>query len=46
VNDGDYSALTETDRTAIRSQLQRQVGNQEFTALFLTLRDSASVERM
>jgi peptidyl-prolyl cis-trans isomerase D len=46
VNDGDYSALTETDRAAIRSQLQRQVGNQEFTALFLTLRDSASVERM
>ncbi len=45
VTDGDYASLTETDRTGIRSQLERSIGNEEFTALFVTLRDSASVER-
>ena len=46
VKDGDYAALTETERAAIRTQLERSVGNEEFTALFMTLRDSASVERL
>ena len=46
VKDGDYGALTETERATIRSQLARRVGNEEFTALFVTLRDSASVDRM
>ena len=46
VKDGDYAALTETERAAIRTQLERRVGNEEFTALFMTLRDSASVERL
>ncbi len=45
VNDGDYGALTETDRAAIRTQLARRVGDEEFMALFVTLRDSASIER-
>ncbi len=46
VNDGDYGALTETDRAAIRTQLARRVGDEEFTALFVTLRDSASIDRL
>lgn len=46
VHDGDYEALTETERAAIRTQLERRIGNEEFTALFMTLRESASVERL
>lgn len=46
VKDGNYGGLTETDRASIRAQLARRVGNEEFTGLFLTLRDSTSVERM
>ena len=46
VNDGNYSALSETERESIRTQLARRVGNEEFTAFFLTLRDSASVDRI
>ena len=46
VNDGDYGALTETDRAAIRTQLARRVGDEEFMALFVTLRDSASIDRL
>jgi peptidyl-prolyl cis-trans isomerase D len=46
VNDGDYGALTEADRAAIRTQLERRIGNEEFAALFVTLRDSASIERL
>ncbi len=46
VKDGDYGALTETERASIRTQLAQRVGNEEFTALFVTLRDAASVDRM
>lgn len=46
INDGDYGALTETDRAAIRTQLARRVGDEEFMALFVTLRDSASIDRL
>jgi len=45
VNDGDYGALTETERAAIRAQLARRIGNEEFAGLFVTLRDAASIER-
>ena len=45
VNDGDYGGLTETDRSGVRTQLARRIGNEEFTALFTTLRDSASIDR-
>jgi peptidyl-prolyl cis-trans isomerase D len=46
VNDGDFGALTEQDRTAIRSQLARRMGVEEFEALFKTVRDSASIDRI
>jgi peptidyl-prolyl cis-trans isomerase D len=46
VKDGNYGGLTETDRASIRTQLARRIGNEEFTGLFLTLRDSTSVERL
>jgi peptidyl-prolyl cis-trans isomerase D len=46
VKDGDYGALTETERASIRTQLARRIGNEEFTSLFLTLRDSSSVDRI
>jgi peptidyl-prolyl cis-trans isomerase D len=46
VNDGDYGALTETDRSGVRNQLARRIGNEEFAALFTTLRDSASIDRI
>lgn len=45
VNDGDFAAMTETDRAAMRSQLERRVGNEEFTALFVTLRDAATIKK-
>ena len=46
VIDGDYGALTEADRAAMRTQLARRVGNEEFTALFVTLRDAASIDKL
>ncbi|HET6470632.1 MAG TPA: SurA N-terminal domain-containing protein [Pseudomonadales bacterium] len=46
VKDGDYGVLTETDRASVRAQLERRVGSEEFAGLFITLRDSASIERM
>ena len=46
VKDGDYGALPETERAAIKTQLARRVGNEEFTALFMALRDSASIDRI
>jgi peptidyl-prolyl cis-trans isomerase D len=46
VKDGDYGALTETERASIRSQLARRIGNEEFAGLFTTLRDAASIERL
>ncbi len=45
VNDGDFAAMTETDRAAMRSQLERRVGNEEFTGLFVTLRDAATIKK-
>jgi len=46
VKDGDYGALTETERASIRAQLARRIGNEEFAGLFITLRDAASIERL
>jgi peptidyl-prolyl cis-trans isomerase D len=46
VKDGDYGALTETERASIRAQLSRRVGNEEFVGFFMTLRGAASIERM
>ncbi len=46
VRDGDYGALTETERASIRTQLSRRVGNEEFTGLFVTLRDAATIDRI
>jgi peptidyl-prolyl cis-trans isomerase D len=42
VKDGDYGALTETERESIRTQLSRRVGSEEFTALFITSRDAVA----
>lgn len=46
VKDGDFGALTEQDRTTIRSQLARRMGIEEFDALFSTVRNSASIDRI
>jgi len=46
VKDGDFGALTEQDRTTIRAQLARRAGAEEFDALFKTVRNSASIDRI
>jgi peptidyl-prolyl cis-trans isomerase D len=46
VKDGDYSALTDADRNAIRTQLSRRAGSEEFDGMFQTLRNSASIDRI
>ena len=40
VTDGDYAALTETDSNgdSLANSPERSIGNEEFTALFVTLR--------
>ncbi len=45
VKDGDYGALTDVERASIRAELAKRVGNEEFTGLFLTLRDAAAIDR-
>ena len=46
VKDGDYAAMTEADRASLSAQLARRIGNDEFTGVFLTVRDTATVDRM
>ncbi|MBV1904992.1 MAG: SurA N-terminal domain-containing protein [Pseudomonadales bacterium] len=45
VVDGDFSALTESDRTNIRDQLLRTSGQDDFQALHSSLKASATIER-
>ena len=41
---GDYTALTETDRTAIGESLQRMNGERDYAALLATLRGDAAID--
>jgi peptidyl-prolyl cis-trans isomerase D len=45
VADGDYAALSKSDVDAIRAQLSRRSGNEDFQSLFQSLRDSATIEQ-
>ena len=45
VRDGDSAALTQPELDAIRAQLSRRYGNDDFESVFQSLRDSASIER-
>lgn len=46
IKDGDYGALSEQERAALRAQLTRRIGVEEFDALFKTARDEATIDRI
>jgi peptidyl-prolyl cis-trans isomerase D len=46
VTDGDYAALTEAEIDAIRNQLSRRLGDDDFQSMFQSLREAASIERI
>ena len=45
VHEGDYAALSEEDRAALRQQWLATVGNIEFGAFYQSLRDEASIRQ-
>ena len=45
VAEGDYGALTESERRGLRDQLVRSAGERDFGSLFQDLRDAASIDR-
>ena len=45
VHEGDFAAMSEADRTALRQQWLATVGNLEFGALYESLRGDASIRR-
>jgi len=45
VKEGDYGALTEAERSRLRTQLSRNAGDRDFGSLFQDLRDAASIDR-
>jgi len=45
VYDGDYAAMTDEERSQLRTQWLETVGNLEFAALFDSLREEASIKR-
>jgi peptidyl-prolyl cis-trans isomerase D len=45
VRQGDYGALTEAERSGLRTQLSRSAGERDFGSLFQDLREAASIDR-
>jgi peptidyl-prolyl cis-trans isomerase D len=45
VVDGDPDAMRTAERESLRAQLQQAIGNQDFEALFRTVRDDARIRR-